>query len=446
MATFEKKERNFKRINTKVNRRMIVRKQFFFLFIQLCIFHQVTSVNAQVKDSLDIKIGQMILIGFAAAEVDQKVLDEVRSGKAGSIIIFEKNIPKTNSFVALKKITWTYQKAAPIPLFIAIDQEGGRVNRLKDKYGFPASITAEAMGKAASLDSVRFYSEATAATLAGLGINVNFAPVVDLAANPLNPVIAKAGRSFSAREDSVALMANEVIKAHRRMNVLTVLKHFPGHGSSRDDTHLGIADVTTTWNERELVPYRTLINANAVDAVMSAHIVNKKLDPSGKPGTLSSDVINGILRKRLNFHGVVFSDDMQMHAITKYYGLEEAIRLAVKAGVDIMIFSNNITGSEERTVEKVHQIIRDLVRRGEISEQRIDESFRRIMRLKSQLRTGEEIYDEAAGTAIETLERCEQTIVEKDKLIEQQRKEYTSLKEKYDELQLKPERKRKKNK
>src|SRR5690606_19153034 len=111
---------------------------------------------AQSTDSLDIKIGQMILIGFGGPQVDQKVLDEVRRGKVGSIIIFEKNIPKTNSFFGLKKIIWTYQKAAPIPLFITIDQEGGRVNRLKDKYGFPRSITAEAMGKSSTLDSVRF--------------------------------------------------------------------------------------------------------------------------------------------------------------------------------------------------------------------------------------------------------------------------------------------------
>lgn len=147
--------------------------------------------KAQTQDSLDIKIGQMILIGFPGTTVDPNVLEEVRQGKVGSIIIFEKNIPPTNSFVALKKIVWTYQQAAPIPLFVGIDQEGGRVNRLKDKYGFPRSITAAAMGKAPSLDSVRFYAEATASTLAGLGINVNFGPVVDLASNPDNPIIAK---------------------------------------------------------------------------------------------------------------------------------------------------------------------------------------------------------------------------------------------------------------
>lgn len=340
---------------------------------------------AQVRDSLDIKIGQMLLIGFPGPAVDKKVLDEVRAGKVGSIIIFEKNIPPSNSFVALKKIIWTYQEAAPIPLFVSIDQEGGRVNRLKDKYGFPRSITAAAMGKAPTLDSVRFYADATASTLAGLGINMNFGPVVDLASNPTNPIIAKYGRAFSANEDSVSLLAKEFIKQHHKYNVLTSLKHFPGHGSSKDDTHLGIADVTNTWEPRELTPYKVLIDSGYADAIMTSHIVNRKLDKKGLPGTLSANVLDSILRKQLNFDGVIFTDDMQMHAITKHYGLEEAIKHAILGGVDIMTFSNNIQGSDQRTVDKVHSVIKDFVRRGIISEERINESFRRIMKLKARL-------------------------------------------------------------
>lgn len=366
----------------------MIRTRYILLIILLTV---TLAAKGQATDSLDLKIGQMLLIGFPKAEVDLAVLEEVRKGKVGSIIIFEKNIPPANSFAALKKITWTYQAAAPIPLFIAIDQEGGRVNRLKEKYGFPRSITAEAMGRNASLDSVRFYSEATAATLAGLGINVNFAPVVDLRSNPANPIIARYGRAFSADEDTVTLMAKEVIRAHRKFSVVTSPKHFPGHGSSKDDTHLGIADVTNTWEDRELEPYRQLIDSGYVDAIMTSHIVNRKLDVDGHPGTLSDDIITGILRQKLHFEGVVFTDDMQMHAITKHYGLEEAIRLAILAGVDIMTFSNNISGSDERTVDRVHTIIRDMVGRGVITEARIDESFDRIMRLKRQLMSDDRI-------------------------------------------------------
>ena len=340
-------------------------------------------LNAQPMDSLDIKIGQMILIGVPGTSADPTVLKEIREGKAGSIIFFEKNIAAKNSYEQLKRMAWNYQSAAPIPLFISIDQEGGRVNRLKEKYGFPKSLSAAAMGQ--SLDSVRYYGLSTAATLAGLGINVNFAPVVDLASNPDNPVIAKVERSFSSNADTVALYAGEFIKTHHQMGVITSLKHFPGHGSSEDDTHLGMADVTRTWSEEELIPYRKIIDGGYVNAIMTAHIVNKRLDRKGLPGTLSSSIIDSLLRNQLHFNGVVFSDDMQMHAITKHYGLEEAIRLAVNAGVDILTFSNNIQGSEERTVDKVHSIIKKFVKDGTIPKERIDESFRRIMLLKRRL-------------------------------------------------------------
>ena len=277
-----------------------------------------TNLHAQNRDSLDIRIGQMVLTGFPGTQVDTLLLNEIKAGKVGAIILFEKNVPKSSTaFTALKKIIWTYQKASPIPLMVSIDQEGGKVNRLKEKYGFTRSITAQEMGRATSLDTVRFYAEATAATLAGLGFNVNFAPVVDLGVNKENTVIYKVGRSFSANPDSVALMAGEFIKPHRKYGIISTLKHFPGHGSSMADTHYGVADVTNTWSASELVPYERLITSHSVDAIMSAHIVNKKLDPRGYPGTLSSRMIDSLLRKQLHYDGVVFSDDMQMQAIDK---------------------------------------------------------------------------------------------------------------------------------
>jgi beta-N-acetylhexosaminidase len=363
-------------------------KKIALLIFVFCI----AKVHGQTIDSLELKIGQMILIGMPKAEVDSLVLDEVKRGKVGSLIYFEKNIPQTShAFAAFKKMSWAYQKAAPIPLFICIDQEGGKVNRLKEKYGFTRSISAASIGKFKSLDSVRFYAEATAATLAGLGINVNFAPCVDLAINPTNPVIVKPERSYSANEDTVTLYAREVVKQHRKFGIVTSLKHFPGHGSSKDDTHLGLADVTATWTARELKPYQTLIDSGYVDGVMTSHIVNKNLDHHALPGTLSKSVLDSLLRKRMGFNGVVFSDDMQMKAIASNYGLEEAIKLAVNAGVDIMCFSNNISGVENRTVDRVLSIIKGYVAAGEIPKSRIDESFRRIMKLKKIIGSNPEV-------------------------------------------------------
>lgn len=373
----------------------MIRKCFAVMALMIPTF----VCQGQAVDSLDIRIGQMILIGVPGTSVDDAVMAEVSQGKVGGIIFFEKNIPPTNSFDAFSRVIWQYQEAAPIPLFMCIDQEGGKVNRLKPKYGFPRSVTAAEMGAAATSDTVRYYARTTAATLAGLGLNVNFAPCVDLASNPDNPVIARYGRAFSEDENRVAELAADFIREHRRMNVITVPKHFPGHGSSDADTHLGMADVTATWEERELVPYRRLIDSGLTDAIMSAHIVNRKLDPDGLPGTLSKAIVDGILRKKLAFNGVVFSDDMQMHAITRHYGLEQAIALAINAGIDVMTFSNNIDQSEERTVDKVHRVIKELVRSGKIPAERIQESYRRIMALKRQY-----LYNPDPSTRVRQLE------------------------------------------
>ncbi len=396
------------------------------LFFTCLLCAGVMSKSLAQTDSLSIKIGQMLLIGFADTKVDEKVLKEIKDGKVGSVIIFEKNIPKTNSYIGLKKIVWTYQQAATIPLFIAIDQEGGRVNRLKEKYGFPRSVSASYAGKSKSLDTVRFYAEATAATLAGLGININFAPTVDLATNPNNPIIAKVERSYSANEDTVSMMAKVFIEEHRKLGIITVLKHFPGHGSSKDDTHLGIADVTSTWDRKELTPYKKLLNEGYVDGVMSAHIVNKELDARGLPGTLSDSILGKVLRQEIGYQGVVFSDDMQMHAITKHYGLEEAIKLAILAGIDIMTFSNNISGSEERTVDKVHGIIKKLVQQGTISEQRIDESFKRIMALKKSFTFDKAYYQKEVlrlqYQATANLKQAQQNEKEARKQVSEERK------------------------
>lgn len=356
------------------------------LFVFLLMFCPFTLF---AQDSLDIKLGQMLMVGYTGTSIaeDDPLLDQIENGLVGGVILFEKNIAAENSYVALKRLTWRMHDRAPAPLFMAIDQEGGRVNRLKAKYGFPPSVSAAYLGTQ-PLDSARFYAELTAATLAGLGFNVNFAPVVDLAINPDNPIIARVERAYSADPEETARRAEAVIETHRHFNVITALKHFPGHGSSKDDTHLGIADVTETWNPVELQPYRYLISNDKVDAIMSAHIVNKKLDPEGNPGTLSAPIVSGLLRDSLGYQGVVFSDDMQMQAITKYYGLEKSIRMAMEAGIDVVIFANNVQGSTTRTVDVVHRIMRQLVEDGVISEDRINASYRRIMDLKRRMLAG----------------------------------------------------------
>jgi len=245
---------------------------------------------------------------------------------------------------------------------------------------------------------------------------VNFAPCVDVAVNPNNPVIVKTGRSFSASADSVTLLAKEYIIPHRKFGVITVLKHFPGHGSSQDDTHFGIADVTKTWTTDELKPYKDLLQAGYVDAVMSAHIVNKNLDPRGYPGTLSDRILDSLLRKALGYNGVVFSDDMQMHAISKQYGIDESIKLALMRVSISSVFPTTSRTPSNANVDIVHGIIRKMVLSGDIKRERIDQSYRRVMKLKSKLTASQSTLEMYQVQAAKEKLRADQLQMKLDEL------------------------------
>lgn len=346
-----------------------------------------TFLQPNTEDSLDIKIGQMIMVGIN----DRKELNdtdtikkELASNKIGGIIIFEKNISKTNSSETLKKLVANLQKSSPIPLLISIDEEGGKVHRLKEKYGFVKMPSAQYLGGLANLDSNLYYSKQLAAELSDLGITINFAPDVDLALNKENPIIAKVARSYSEYPDTVVSNALTFIKAHHQYDVKTTLKHFPGHGSSSTDTHKGLTDVTKQWQFKELIPFQKIIASGNCDAIVTSHIINCHLDTNCIASTLSKIVITDILRELLNFNGVVFSDDMQMYAISKNYGRENAVKMAINAGVDVLVFGNNVNLSDRITASELHAMIKKLVKTGEIKESRINESFNRISLLKKK--------------------------------------------------------------
>lgn len=345
-------------------------------------------VSAQETDSLDIMIGQMIMIGpgdFNQLNKKAPVFEAIQAGKVGGIILFEKNLSAQNTPERLRQIIDYAQSQAPIPLLVSIDEEGGRVTRLKSKYGFPKTVTAQYLGELNHPDSTFFYAKQTAATLYRLGINMNFAPSVDVNLNPENPVIGKMGRSYSRDYLSVARHAARVVEAHDLFGIATVLKHFPGHGSSRNDSHLGVTDVSSTWQFEELYPYKILLDSGKVKAIMTAHIVNSTLDDQKLPSTLSEKVIEGMLRSFMDFQGVVVSDDLQMQAISDEFGLEEAIRMSIIAGVDILLFANNVPDYELASADQIHQIIKNLVENGDISAERIKQSYNRIVKLKASI-------------------------------------------------------------
>jgi beta-N-acetylhexosaminidase len=208
---------------------------------------------------------------------------------------------------------------------------------------------------------------------------------VDVNVNPESPAIGYYERSFSSDPEVVAQHALEFIKAHHDHGVLTTLKHFPGHGSATTDSHLGFTDVTNTWTEKELIPFQRIVDAGQADVIMTAHIVNSNID-QGVPATLSKPTITGILRDHIGFEGVVITDDMQMGAIRQYYGFDHAMQLAVLAGADMMSIANQLEYDPDLP-NKAFNAIMAGVQDGLIGEDRIDQSYRRIMALKSRLQS-----------------------------------------------------------
>lgn len=347
---------------------------------------------------LEEKIGSMLLVGFRGLRVDedQPIVKDILHRSIGGVVLFDYDVPSSSpernieSQDQLRSLVSSLQSFAGKPLIVAVDHEGGLITRLKEKFGFPKTFTAQSLGRKNDLQFTFLQGKGMAGQLARLGINLNLAPVVDLNINPENPIIGRLERSFSEDPEEVVRHAELFIEAHHKQGVLCTLKHFPGHGSSVEDSHLGLVDISSTWSAKELRPYEELIKRGIVDAVMTAHVYNRHLDHD-YPATLSRRIITGILREKLNYDGVVISDDMQMGAIAKIYGLETAIFRAIEAGVDILAFANNST-FDSGIAEKAAGIIKKLVASQKISLSRIDESYKRIAKLKMKMNASDLNY------------------------------------------------------
>jgi beta-N-acetylhexosaminidase len=335
--------------------------------------------------------GQMLMVGFRGLTMDatHPIGAAIAGDRLGNVVLFDTDIP-TSSAVRnidspeqLRALTASLQSLAPLPMLIAVDQEGGQVTRLDERHGFPPTVSAQYLGQQDDLALTTEYASTMARALADAGITLNLAPVVDLNVNPQNPVIGAVGRSFSADPDVVTRHALAFIDAHHAEGVLCTLKHFPGHGSSRADSHLGFVDVTETWSRAELEPFRRIIAEGKADAIMTAHIFNNALDRT-YPATLSRATINGLLREELRYDGVVITDDMQMGAIRQHYGFEESIELAVNAGADIIAIADNTIYAGDVHARAFDTIVR-AVREGRISGERVEQAYRRVLALKSRL-------------------------------------------------------------
>ena len=333
-------------------------------------------------------IGQMFMLGFNGIRVDDGhwIVRALEEESLGGVILFDRNVDGSVQNIVssgrLLELTATLQQHAAAPLLISVDQEGGRVCRLKARDGFPETLSAKHVGQG-GLKQAADSAAMLAATLARHGINFNLAPVVDLDLNPDNPIIGRFERSFGPDPEQVIANARVFIDAHHRQGVACCLKHFPGHGSAAADSHLGFVDSTGYWHKQELTPFARLIDEGFCDAVMTAHVINRKLDPRGMPATLSPEIINGCLRKKLGFSGVTVTDDLQMQAITKNWGYAEAVRLAVLAGVDLLIVGNNLNRRQD-ALEIGRKTIEDMLDRGVVDADYIDGCLQRIATLKKK--------------------------------------------------------------
>ena len=316
----------------------------------------------------DVKVGGLILFER-----------DTRSGDARNIASPEQVRQLTTDIQALAL------QCAGRRVLIAADNEGGLVMRLSARLGYLPTVTAQALGDAGDPAATALEARRMGGDLREAGINWNLAPVVDVAINPLNPAVVTSGRTFSSDPQQVIIQARAFIQGMHEAGILTSLKHFPGHGSSRTDSHLGFVDVTDTADLKiELAPYRALIKEKLADSVMTAHVFNRGLDP-WNPATLSRFTIKRYLRDKLGYKGLVVSDDLLMGAIRQRYGLEEASVLALQATVDVLLISQNQGSAERGGAERVVAAIRQAMADGRLSPKAVAASIERVRSFRSRI-------------------------------------------------------------
>lgn len=343
-------------------------------------------------EDIETMAGQMILVGFQGDSADDKsvsaVADEIASGGIGGVIFLKTNVA---SLDAVKAINAKFRAAAKAggrePPFLSLDQEGGLVERLTKSVGFEETPSAQKVAESMDQPEAHALYGKMAKGLAAVGFNLNFGPVVDVNINPDNPVIGKLGRSFSDNAINVLSYGAAFIEAHHEQGVLTSLKHFPGHGSSANDSHEGFVDVTKTWASAEMFPYSQLMKTpGEVDMIMVGHLYNGNSAEDGEklPASLSSYWIDGRLRGELKYQGVVITDDLEMGAIRKLYDLHDTVVKAVNAGVDILLFSNTAAYSPGLG-DKIRKILVDEANADGAFRKKIEKSYERIVALKRRI-------------------------------------------------------------
>lgn len=343
----------------------------------------VSEVSSQVEAmSLDEKIGQMIVGGIDGTEINAETKDMIENYHVGGVILFADNIETKIQTVNLMNDMKKVNENNPYPLLLGVDEEGGSVTRMPDDI--TSLPTSRSIGEQQDQELASDVGTLLGKQMKGLGFNLDFAPVLDVDSNPDNPVIGD--RSFGDNPDIVSDMGIQTMKGIQSEGIISVVKHFPGHGDTSEDSHLELPKVDKSLKELskvELEPFEHAISKGA-DVVMIAHILLSEIDTT-YPASMSENIITGLLREDMGFDGVVISDDLTMGAITENFTIEEAAIQSVKAGSDIVLIAHH-----PNAVNNVHKELKASVENGDISEGRIDESVERIIQLKRKYKLSNE--------------------------------------------------------
>jgi beta-N-acetylhexosaminidase len=333
----------------------------------------------KAPSSLNEQIGQMMVSGFHGTSLDSQTEDLIVNHHVGGLILFERNFENPEQLTRLISDLQKLALSTPpfIPLFISVDQEGGRVSRLQPHFTrFP---TPGCLGKARSESLARRFGLALGREMRAVGINMDYAPVLDVNTNPKNPIIGT--RAFSNTPEWAARLGVGFLNGFREAGVIAVGKHFPGHGDTSQDSHLTLPTVdrdAETLTSVELVPFQSAID-HGLDVIMTAHVIYKAWDEKF-PATFSVPILKNLLRGKLGFEGLIMSDDLEMKAVQDHIPYEDYPTLGTEAGIDLFLICHDT----DKVKALLKQMERD-VSAGKIPQATIETSLQRILAIKKRM-------------------------------------------------------------
>ncbi len=337
------------------------------------------------RDELAAAVGQLLLVGFYGASRSSPsarlLARQAQRGQVGAVFFVHQNV---GSLAQVEGLLDLFRDGGTAPL-LAIDHEGGIVQRLTDAHGMSRLPAARDVAASLSPDEAYALYARAGRELAALGFDINLGPVVDIDA-PDNPAIGVFGRAYGTEPDRITAYAQAFLAGFSAAGILCAAKHFPGHGLAVSDSHEGAADISATWTEAELEPFARLIaSPTAPPLMMMGHLRLDPVAPDGRPATISTPIVTGLLRRRLGYQGVVVTDDLDMKAVSDLMGRKEAVVQAIAAGCDLLMFKN-LFGYDPLLPQRAVRWVRDAIARGELSEAQVMAAAQRVRALRSRAR------------------------------------------------------------